>query len=265
MLNLLVLCAAITTAPAMNKPDTTRVQVMVLGTYHMDNPGLDYVKTIVDDHLSAKRQAEIIDLVDRLSRFKPDKIAIESVYGTTTFNDRLAKFAKGEYKLTADERDQIGMRLARKLGHTQLWPVDYKQDMDIESVMKVAERDHDQESLKLFGEAMQTVQKLATERAKKSVREVLLEENDPKWQRQYQSLYVRMASVGNAEDYTGADVLAGWYQRNIKIFANLRRSIKSGDRRVLLIIGSGHAPILRQLIEDSLELELVEPSKYLRD
>src|SRR5689334_19059083 len=58
-----------------------QVQVMVLGTYHMNNPGLDAVDAKADDVLSPERQKQIQDVVTRLAAFKPDKVMIESAYG----------------------------------------------------------------------------------------------------------------------------------------------------------------------------------------
>ena len=45
--------------------ESEQVQVMLLGTYHMDNPGLDEVNIDADDVLAADRQAQFRELVDR--------------------------------------------------------------------------------------------------------------------------------------------------------------------------------------------------------
>src|SRR5665647_2316095 len=55
-----------------------RAEVLILGTYHMANPGRDVFNMKADDVLSPKRQAEIGELLEVLKRFKPTKIAIES-------------------------------------------------------------------------------------------------------------------------------------------------------------------------------------------
>ena len=52
---------------------------MILGVYHFANPGLDYVKSDLDDHLSEKRQKQIAEVVELLAKFRPTKIAIEDV------------------------------------------------------------------------------------------------------------------------------------------------------------------------------------------
>jgi len=55
------------------------VQVMVLGTYHMDNPGLDLHNARADDVLTPRRQAELAAVAEALAAFKPTVIAIERV------------------------------------------------------------------------------------------------------------------------------------------------------------------------------------------
>lgn len=54
-----------------------------------------------------------------------------------------------------------------------------------------------------------------------------------------------------------------WYNRNLRIFANLLRIIEREDERILLVIGSGHLGILRHAVETSPEYQLVEVEGYL--
>jgi hypothetical protein len=51
-------------------PPETKAQVMVLGTYHMANPGLDLVKVKIRDSMSPERQREIQELVVMPAKFK---------------------------------------------------------------------------------------------------------------------------------------------------------------------------------------------------
>lgn len=59
-------------------------KILILGTYHLDNPGRDSVNVRVDDVLAEKRQREIAFVLDRLANFKPTKIAIEASYKAAT-------------------------------------------------------------------------------------------------------------------------------------------------------------------------------------
>src|SRR5437867_3059409 len=51
--------------------------LVVLGTYHMGTPGNNVVNGKVDDVTSPERQKQIVQLVEKLKKFKPTKIVVE--------------------------------------------------------------------------------------------------------------------------------------------------------------------------------------------
>jgi hypothetical protein len=240
-----------------------KTQVMILGVYHFDNPNLDYVKSNVDDHLSAKRQQQIAEVVEMLAKFKPTKIALEAVDGTSSIPRNYEAYLKGEYTLHADERDQLGLRLAKQLGHQRVYGIDHKLDMDFEGVMKAAQQSNNTAFLETLQRVLGELQEFQKRQATLTVREILAFHNDPKNIVKGRDLYLQMARVRNGDRFVGADVLASWYQRNFRIFTNLAQVIESPDDRVLVIYGSGHSAILRELIESDPTLHLVEPNDYL--
>ena len=68
-----------TTEPPLSH---AHAEVLVLGTYHMANPGHDIFNMKADDVLASKRQAEMAELIEVLKKFHPTKIAVESDAGT---------------------------------------------------------------------------------------------------------------------------------------------------------------------------------------
>src|ERR671934_11979 len=66
--------AAVAGCPA----DPPRASVMLLGTFHFDDPGLDAHKPRhAFDVFSARRQSEIAEVVGLLAAYRPTKIAVE--------------------------------------------------------------------------------------------------------------------------------------------------------------------------------------------
>ena len=57
--------------------------------------------------------------------------------------------------------------------------------------------------------------------------------------------------------------MTGWFNRNLRIFANLQRITERPDERILLVIGAGHLAILRHCVQASPEYDLVEVAEYL--
>ena len=113
---------ALAQEPPTDKP-AARAEVLVLGVYHMANPGRDIFNMQADDVLAPKRQAEIAQLLGVLKKFQPTKIAIEAdPYGRRT--QEYADYLAGKHTLSRNENDQIGYRLAKELGHKNIYPVD---------------------------------------------------------------------------------------------------------------------------------------------
>jgi Family of unknown function (DUF5694) len=58
--------------------------------------------------------------------------------------------------------------------------------------------------------------------------------------------YYRQAELGEPWDWAGADLLADWYRRNVRIYSNIVQLAESPNERILVIFGSGHLGWLRQ-------------------
>src|SRR5262249_48216969 len=83
--------------PASNlTANQTTTHVMVLGTFHMNNPNRDLVNPTIKDVLGPRRQREIQELVGRLEKFRPTKIALETPAGVRTIQDRLEGYLAGK-------------------------------------------------------------------------------------------------------------------------------------------------------------------------
>jgi hypothetical protein len=69
---------------------------------------------------------------------------------------------------------------------------------------------------------------------------------------------------GNNSNPIGADqFITRYYNRNIRIFANIQRSILNDNDRVLVIYGNSHMSILKQLFSSSTLYELVPTHTFL--
>jgi hypothetical protein len=109
-------------------PAAGRAEVLVLGVYHMANPGRDLFNMKADDVLAPKRQAEIAELVDVLKRFQPTKVALEADVWDERVGQRYADYVAGRHELSRNETEQVGFRLAKEMGHEKVYPVDVDGD-----------------------------------------------------------------------------------------------------------------------------------------
>ncbi len=230
-------------------------EVLILGSYHMGNPGRDIFNMKADDVLAPKRQAEMRELLDVLARFRPTKIALEASSSHAKiqlYQDYLA----GKHELGRDEREQIGFRLGKELNLPKVYGVDTQEDFSYPTVQDYAKahgREKELESLMAnFGKASKDGDEFLKSH---SVLQMFLRINSGEAVRRDLANYALFAHFGEEYDYAGAQLLMDWYKRNIRIHTHLLNVIEPGDR-VLVIYGSGHLRILRQLVQDDPTLKL---------
>jgi hypothetical protein len=243
-------------------PPSEPVEVMVLGVFHFTGGGQDYVNPDVDDYLAPARQAEIEGLLDRLEAFAPDRIVVElEPEHQAWIDERYDAWRSGEAELNVNEREQIGLKLAARLGHPRVYAVDYMNGMDFDVMMAAAQAAGQDELIASFQESMSEVQQLMAEAADRPLIEQLRMHNDPDLQ-ELHSFYLTLAQMGTLEEPVGAYTIADWWARNMVIFARTAQIAEPGER-ILVIYGSGHKFLLDQYFDQAIGFEVVDANAYL--
>lgn len=252
-----------------NHPDA--IPLLLLGSYHMEGSSQDAVNLAPGDVRTSGKQRELAELLDRIAAFRPTKILIESPYYRSKAPESFAKFLKGEYTLTANEIDQVGFTLAKRLGHATVYPVDYPMWMDGRVPQEIGtprpkptppvQADRAPAPSPSVPEHLRRLQELI---AKGTVLETFRHLNSEAYMRADHDWYVRMLRPDpeSTDLYEGANALTAWQKRNLRILANLYRASEPGDR-ILLLIGSGHLTVLRQWAEGAQDLALMDTAAYL--
>jgi hypothetical protein len=261
ILVLVILCAF--SALAALTDDVKPTEVMLVGTFHFANPGLDFIKSDVPDVLTEGRQKEIAEVVSRLRKFRPTKIAVEwPAERNEELNRRYAAYLTGEHQSERGETYQLGFRLAKLQQLPAVHAIDVKGDMDIAAVMAYAQKS-DPAFMRAFQTMMREVVGPMMKMQKEApIGETLRSMNDPALLLRANAMYVEMIRVGDSANPVGADQVGIWYVRNIKIFANLARIAEPGDR-IVVLYGQGHVPLLQQLVQEMPGMKLVRASDYL--
>lgn len=218
-----------------------RVEVLLLGTYHMASPGRDVFNTKVDDVLAPKRQAEIAEVVAALERFQPTKIAVERNAGDQRIRKDYAAYLAGTHELTRNEIEQLGFRLAKALGHKEVYPVDADGEFPHLRLVKYAKAtDRTKEFDAIMAEIGAMVKAGDAYLAKHTVLETLLDMNSDEKVAQGTGFYFRQAELGEPWDWAGADLVADWFRRNMRIYSNVMNLATAPGERILVIYGAGH-------------------------
>ena len=238
------------------------VKVMIVGGFHMSNPGRDMHNLAVDDVLTPKRQAEIAAVTDGLAAgFKPTAVAAE--WPADIASQRYAAFRAGTLAPSHNEVVQLGFRLAATMKLAEFHGIDVDGDFPYEAVETYAKA-HGQTAI-LDAANAQTATFTNRQQdllAKGTVGSVLRMLNDPSLIAHGNDFYRSMLHVGGGTEQPGAELLTAWYHRNFLICANLIQMARPGDR-IVVFYGSGHAFLLRQCVSETPGFELAEPNDYL--
>ena len=230
-----------------SREEAKRAEVLVLGVYHMANPGRDIFNMQADDVLSPRRQQEIAELAAVLKKFRPTKIAVEATYGEDVVPKRYADYLAGTRTLSRNEVEQIGFRLAKDLGHTAIYAVDADGDFPFQRLVNFARATGQSPRLEgMMGEIGEMVKAQGEYLKAHTVLQTLLSMNSDAKVAQDLGFYYLQARYGEPGDYAGPDLLAEWYRRNIRIYNHVARLLATPEDRVLVIFGAGHLGWLRQ-------------------
>jgi hypothetical protein len=246
-------------------------RILVLGTFHFDNPGLDSVNVEADDVLAEKRQREIAEVLDKLAAFKPTKIAVESLYKNNYWPTRYKQYREGKYTLGRNEIEQIGFRLAERLNLPTVHPVDYPMFMSglLDSEIEFKKPAESEPKTDAAEEKPAEPKPLTAARKKfretpliEHLRNINREENIRRSHEQY--LTMLLPDFENPAIYEKADRVTNWYKRNLRIFSNLNRITEfDGKDRILFIVGAGHLKIINEFAIDAPQFCFVEAETYL--
>jgi hypothetical protein len=239
-------------------------EVLVLGTYHMANPGRDLFNMKADDVLAAKRQAEIAELIAVLKKFQPTKVAIESDPNGPRVG-QYADYLAGKRVLTSNEIEQIGFRLAKEMGHKAIYPVDVDGDFPFPRVVNYAKGSGRSKDLDaIMGEIGIMVKAQDEYLASHTILETLLYMNADAKVADDMGFYYRESHFGEPGDWPGADLVSDWFRRNMRIYTNLTQLVDSPNERILVIYGNGHLGWLRNNVASDPTLRLRKLADFVK-
>lgn len=250
---------------SISNPSNDKAQIGFLWVFHFVSQN-NLMKQKFNDISSEKSQRDIVQIVDKLKKFSPNKIAVERPYYThETLNARYKAYLKGDYELSSEETDQIAFRLGKALGHKELYVVYHEGSFDIDPVVRYAKQSgqmHLYDSVLSIGRRM--LSKLDRIIEEDGVVEGLKYMNSDEARYLNHLTYYPLLQIGERDNRIGADLVADWYKVNLKIFSNIRELAKNKDDKILIIYGQGHSKILEDLVSDSPDLNLVDISHFLR-
>lgn len=248
-------------------PEVESGKVLILGTYHFANPGADQFNPESDDVTTPERQAELDRLVEALAEFDPTHVAIEGRPEVDAYQQEYEAYLAGEHELNNNERQQIGFRLAKYMGHERIYPVDVSLGMQADipenqlQAMPEAYAGLMQE-LQAYGPKF--VQAINEAIGTRSISGTLRFMNSPEMIGANHRFYTQFSMMmGNEDSSPGPKMVANWYERNLMITHNILRLYEGPETRVAIIFGQGHSYLLEQFMRESPYFEVVDVLDYI--
>jgi hypothetical protein len=272
---MLLLLLALAQNPVDAFRNLPKAQVLVLGMFHFQDAGRDtYKPQFQFDIRTPQRQRELDEVLAKLAAWGPTRIAVERDVEVQARVDSLFAIYPGNRMDTLrNEVYQVGFKLAKRLKHAGVFAIDADARF-LDSAMTEAEWKKRKDALtpgplsatnwdSMYTAVYRRDDSLKTVR---SLRETLLALNSPERLALGHGHYlVNTLLDGPLGDYFGADgFVSAWHNRNIRIYSNVARLIRSPAEKVLLIIGAGHAPIIRTQLASAPFVRLVEVADVLR-
>lgn len=242
------------------------IEVLLVGTYHMGNPGADIANLVADDVRTPERQAQLEQVVRNLGRFAPTKVAVEwsgdTPEGTLTAYTR---FTPAQLLEDPNEVVQLGFRLAAHAGHTTVYGIDVPGEFPFEAVQEKAEREGRSAELGALVEGLQKrVEALQERLAAQTIGEYLAELNQPDAREESARLHMALLAFDDPTDAPGIRLALSWYERNLHIQLQLMKIAVPGDR-IVVFYGAGHSYWLGEQLRTTPGYRVVEPLAYLTE
>lgn len=241
-----------------------RSEIMVLGTFHFDQ-----------EVLTLENQESIQKLVEVLADYQPTKIVLELEPSQQTQIDQYyRKFLIDSLDLSdkSNEVYQLGFRLARVLGHKKVYLFDDQTeyigsltDFTFKSFVDYAKENdkgfYDRYEKNLIDNFEQHQKMLGQQ----SLYDRIALMNSLRAQKMNaQRMHMYELRVGIQKSWIGPDWVARYYQRNLRMAANVLKMEETGDR-ILIIVGDNHKWVLDAIFEYTPDLNLASSWDLLKN
>lgn len=250
-------------------------EVLLIGTFHYNNPGQDVAKTKSFDILKEKYQLELQQISSNIKKYNPTKIFVEWPYNEQKELDSLYKqYINGKYFKNDSLSDfylknevfQLAFKVARENNLERVYGIDYSTEFPFEEVMKDIENS---KQLKLQAQ-IQEIFKWAEKIDNKIEAGITLTELtyyvNSKEFRNYSNNWHNnlMLLAGKPNDFSGPYLASEWYKRNLYMWSLIQKNTIDSDERIMVLVGGSHAAMIELFIKENSDWKVKELEQIMR-
>ncbi|MCR4030568.1 MULTISPECIES: DUF5694 domain-containing protein [Flavobacterium] len=251
----------------MTSAQTKKKQILLVGTFHYANPGLDVAQLNNFNIMSEKSQKELEIMSDKIKKFGPDKIFVEWEFKKQTDLDKFYnKNTDSLFKNNKSEITQLALRTAKKLNHKRLYGMNLYTSFQYDSLMMSMEKANQKDLMEKNKLTTENFEKQHNEKIRKStLQEMMLYYNTKQAENENLRWYLEVANrAGNPDDFTGPSLVSNWYKRNLYMYSLIQKLTESTDNKIMVLVGAGHAAVIREYIMHDPVFEIVDLSTVLK-
>lgn len=254
-----------------------RPEVLIVGTFHFANPGLDAHQSKYTFNVFSERgQKELNELLDRLAEFKPTKILVErSPEFQNDIDTWFNSYKEGKQENISNEIVTVGFALAKRLGHEKVYGFDARPEWlstmpeTPEQFTAIAKRigrefaidDPMDKKYSAMHKRSDDIEQTMT------LRQQIRFMNMPEVLKTSHGAYFYFSAfrAADGKEFPGPDGFASaWHNRNLRMYSNIQRLADDPDDRVLVLVGAGHVPILQMCAQSDPGVRWVELDGFLK-
>ncbi|MDZ4709292.1 MAG: DUF5694 domain-containing protein [Saprospiraceae bacterium] len=244
-----------------------KTEILLLGTFHFANPGLDVAKFENANILTDKRQQEVETLAAQLIRFKPEKIFIETpATAQKRYDSPFTAYKNGAHTLTTNENQQLGFRVAKGSGLSGLICADYNQvSFPIDRVMKIMVANRQMDLLQYFQSVVQQEQNSFNEVLKtKTITQIILDGNTNEEYTKLAGMYYFFLNAGDKTNHAGSFLVSEQWRRNSYIYENILKNLDGKEKRILILYGTTHVAMLKEMMKYNERFKFIPVASVLK-
>jgi len=243
-----------------------RIPVLNFGTFHMGRTS-DANKTVFDEY-DKENQRKVHEIVKKIASFKPTVIIVER---TPEYQEKL-ELSYNEYLKDPEmffkypsEIELLGFELGRLSDTKRIYGIDHRMgynynignEMD-NKIDATCYGDYSKDPFKFYNE-------FDGDEADMSLLEKLKLANHDRYLDFLITINADILTyVGSEKGFEGADEATKYYQRNLRMYANLNRIELTENDRVFILMGASHTAFFRDFISRSPKYKMVDTFEYLK-
>ncbi|WP_139421676.1 DUF5694 domain-containing protein [Chryseobacterium mulctrae] len=257
-----------------------KINVILVGTMHFNNPGKDAVKSEEIDILKDYRQNSLEKITNKIAKkYKPSKVFVEypsknqktlekfyDLYkaGKPYFQeDTLTKSWQKRY-FEEGEIFQFGFRLAKKAENTKVYAMDYPAEMRFDLFQQKAKEMQTIEESAFQEKIKESSNKKNSCFSKSDLANILKCFNTEEELQQNKGIYINLFNrLNKTPDFYGSDLVSGWYRRNLIMYSTIQNTVSNNDENIVIIVGQGHAAMMQEFIKLDDRFNLIKISEAL--